>query len=749
VVVEKRRFWSGRRRWILIGLLLTVIVFAIQVMWMTNPDQMRLITRLDNLFYDARFALFPPQRQPLVPIAIVDLDEFSIQREGRWPWDRKKIARMVANLQTDGVALIGLDMIFSEPSRNPVKQVLKQTSLPADLRERLVQQEPAFDSDQAFARVIGRNTVLGYFFQNDNTSAGQLPFPFYQLSGQEQLSNSLLSMSNYTGNIPILADNAMGQGFVVAVPDMDGVVRRVPLVIRYQDGVYASLSLTLAQLALDAPWIKLNLANSGPGYVATGINIGNRVTVPVDADGSMLVPFRGYARSFPTISATRVIEGDLSPKARETLKGAIVLVGTSALGLSDLRTIPLQTAYPGVEVHANVLDAILQAALGKNTFYRQPDWSSAASLLLLLLIGVLLAWLLPGRSPLAMLALALLICLVLVVGLNVWLWQVKHFALPMALPWVMWWLLTGFNLAVGFIETSRNKREVENLFGEYVPPDYVKLMLSESAKASMEGEQRNMTVLFADVCGFTTLSEALTTSELKHLLNRYLTEVTGIIFAHKGTIDKYVGDMVMAFWNAPLNDDHHARNGVLAALSMQQKVALLRDEFVREGLPALAVGIGLNSGPMNVGDMGSSYRRAYTVLGDAVNLGSRLEGLTRFYGVDILVSEATRDQCEGVLFRPIDRIRVKGKHEPVEVFEPLCLESEVEGTLVEQVRRFVVALEAYRLQRFSEAREIFVELLAEDDTRETLYRCYLERIAGFEVAPPAADWQAVYTHTSK
>lgn len=751
----KKSIRLGSKRWILSGLTLVALLLSVELMWLANPGQLKIVTRFNNLLYDARFTVLTPQREAQVPIVIVDLDEASIQQEGRWPWDRKKVAHLITELQASQVGLIGLDIVFSEPSRNALQQVLQQAQLSAATKADLENLKDNFDSDLALAKALGANTVPGYFFQNGTSSAGQLPFPFYQLSAEQQTNNRLLRMNSYTGSLPVIANRAVGQGFVVAVPDLDGVVRRVPLVIRHENEVYASLSLTLAQLALGAPWLKMNLVNNGNEWVATGINIGNSVTVPLSADGTLLVPFKGYARSFPTISATRVLQGKLTAEEQQLLQGAIVLVGTSALGLADLRTIPLQTSYPGVEVHANVLDAILQASLGAATFYQYPDWAPAASLLLLLVIGVLLAFLLPGRSPQVMLAMALLSGLG-VVGLNAWFWQQMHLALPLFMQLLLVLLLSSFNLAVGFFETNRNKREIQNLFGAYVPPAHVEQILANPEAATMEGEQRNMTVLFADVIGFTALSEALTTAELKQLLNRYLTTVTHIIFEYQGTIDKYVGDMVMAFWNAPLHDANHAQNGVLTALAMQEKVNELKAEFIKDGLPPIAVGIGLNTGLMNVGDMGSSYRRAYTVLGDAVNLGSRLEGLTRFYGAEILVSDETRKHCPDVLFRRLDRIQVKGKNEPVDVFEPLCRKSQASEKLQTHIACFEEALNAYQAQNFAQAKALLEKLIVEDEllenkrqSRALLYQRYLERIAEFEITPPPLGWAAVFVHTSK
>jgi len=343
-----------------------------------------------------------------------------------------------------------------------------------------------------------------------------------------------------------------------------------------------------------------------------------------------------------------------------------------------------------------------------------------------------------------------------VVGLNAWFWQQMHLALPLFMQLLLVLLLSSFNLAVGFFETNRNKREIQNLFGAYVPPAYVEQMIANPEAATMEGEQKHMTVLFADILGFTSLSEALTTAELKQLLNRYLTDITQIVFEHHGTIDKYVGDMVMAFWNAPLDDPNHAQNGVLTALAMQEKVNELKAEFIKDGLPPIAVGIGLNTGLMNVGDMGSSYRRAYTVLGDAVNLGSRLEGLTRYYGVEVLVSEETRALCHDILFRPLDRIQVKGKNEPVEVFEPLCRKSQASEKLQTHIACFEEALNAYQAQNFAQAKALLEKLIVEDkllenkrQSRALLYQRYLERIAEFEITPPPADWNAVFVHISK
>ncbi|MBP6020051.1 MAG: adenylate/guanylate cyclase domain-containing protein [Burkholderiaceae bacterium] len=743
VVNALRRYWPG---WL--GLLLVAALLATHLLASHNPAHSGALNRLDALLYDWRFQLLPPQRPARLPIVIVDLDEATQRREGRWPWDRAKVADLVLALQQHGAGLIGFDVVFSEPGVNPAQVLLAAPDLHSNTRQALRQLLPDFDGDSTLAATLGSNVLLGYFFHADGGKVGALPFPFLELPEQDIARSALISLPDYTSNLHLLTENALSSGFVVAVPDADGIVRRMPLAMRYNNGVYASLTLEMARVALGAPWIRLAQAENGGQVVATSLQIGKHVQVPVDGRAQMLVPYRGRAGSYPSISATGILRGDAPAEQLQALDGALVLVGTSALGLSDLRTVPLQTGYPGVEVHANVLDTILQAALGENTFYQQPDWEPGATLLMLVLSGVLLALLLPGRSPVLMLLMSGG-WLVLIVGANLMLWRYAHFALPLSMQVLMVLALTGFNIAAGYLKTNRQKRAIQTLFGEYVPAAYVERMVAHPDLVSLEGEQREMTVLFADVLNFTAMSEALSATELKDLLNRYLTAVTQVIFEHSGTIDKYVGDMVMAFWNAPLDDASHANHAVGAALQMQQRMTSLRAAFQQDGLPVFDIGIGLNTGLMNVGDMGSSYRRAYTVMGDAVNLGARLEGVTRFYGSGILVSDATRQQASEFLYCPVDRIRVKGKREAIDIYEPLCRQDQAPPELIQHMHVFQQALEHYRERRWVDARELLTQLLQQDEARRALYALYLQRMASTDPASLPLYWDAVYDHENK
>lgn len=287
------------------------------------------------------------------------------------------------------------------------------------------------------------------------------------------------------------------------------------------------------------------------------------------------------------------------------------------------------------------------------------------------------------------------------------------------------------------------------MFGQYVPAAHVERMLANPDAVSLEGESREMTVLFSDVRNFTSLSEGLSAQDLKQLLNRYFTPITQIIFDHNGTIDKYVGDMVMAFWNAPLDDPQHASNAIAAALAMQQKVEELKVEFAASGLPEINIGIGINTGLMNVGDMGSEFRRAYTVLGDAVNLGARLEGITKFYGVKVLVGEATRERAQEYLFRCVDRLTVKGKLEPILVYEPVGLVAEASESRKARVQKYNDAIGYYFARQWDMADALLRELAAQDPERR-LYRVFIERIDALRAQPElGTSWSGVYEHTSK
>ncbi|MCS6948504.1 MAG: CHASE2 domain-containing protein, partial [Steroidobacteraceae bacterium] len=407
----------------------------------------------------------------------------------------------------------------------------------------------------------------------------------------------------------------------------------------------------------------------------------------------------------------------------------------SAPGLLDLRPTPVAQQYIGVEAHANAIAGLLHGGV-RAIPPRARAFEIAGLILLAGLMGIVVPRL--GPRP-ALFAIAAAVAAV--IAINIALWTRLLWVLPLATSLMYLgaasFLLLNFNY---FVEVRR-KRGVQRLMSQYVPPALVEQLDPDDVRVSLEGESREMSVLFSDVRGFTSLSEGLSPRELTQLMNAYLTPITAVIGAHRGTIDKYIGDAVMAFWGAPLADEQHATHAVLAALGMQRKVAELGSEFAARGWPALQIGIGVSTGVMNVGNMGSDFRVAYTVLGDAVNLGSRLEGLTKQYGVGILISQTTYEQLQGVVCREIDRVRVKGRAQPVAIYEPLVPEQERTPQLAEQLSRWSEFLRLYRCGDVAGASDCLAALEAAGN--EELYGVYRDRLTQFRVTPPPPDWDGV------
>ncbi|TIC82322.1 CHASE2 domain-containing protein [Crenobacter intestini] len=693
------------------------------------------LARLEGWLHDSRLALTAPGGvDPRV--VIVDIDEASLARLGQWPWPRQTVAALVDTLAGHyRVSAIGFDAVFAEPEHRASNDWLPTLGarFPALLPE-LRQLAAGDDHDRRLADSVRRApVVLGYYFDTSDGAArhgGQLPEPVFE----QALANGVapVAAGGFGANLPQLQQAAGHAGHFNALADADGVNRRLPALLAYRGQLYDSLSLAmLRRLAGDMPL----LPEFDAGGRMDAVSIGDW-RLPLGADGSLLIPYRGARGSFPYISAERVLAREVTPAE---LAGRIVLVGASAPGLMDLRATPLSAVYPGVEIHANVIAAALDKRL-----YRQPD-NAPAEALLLLVLGGTLALLLPLLSPLKA-ALASTLLAALLVGTNLAAWQYRQLALPLAAPLTLIVLLYLLNASWGYFSEARKRRELSGAFGSYVPPALVAKMADAPQRflAQMQGEHRVMSVLFSDVRDFTRISEGLPATELSALMNRYLSAQTAHVQAASGTVDKYIGDAIMAFWGAPLADAEHARHAVGAALAMAGGMAALNDAFAARGWPPLAIGVGINSGGMNVGNMGSDFRRAYTVMGDAVNLAARLEGLTKVYGVPILCGPDTRAACPDMIWREVDRMRVKGKREAVSAWQPLPEGSQAAAGLTE----WQAALEAYRARDFAGAQQR-LQALAAAAPDDGLYPYYLARCAHYLHHPPAADWDGVHEHSEK
>lgn len=771
---------KGRRLPVALGLLLTLLISSLQVL---PPQGLgSLIERLDNLIYDQRFTLMPkPLVNPEHKIVVVDIDERSLQAEGQWPWDRFKLGQLVQKLEAYGVLVTGFDITFPEPQRNTVRDIFARSDalrLEGDFVERLRVLEQELDADTYFAQAIASpqmDVVLAVSFNPvQAVEYGALPPAIVGIDGEIADRVSLQEMAGYTANIGVLQEAAAGAGIMNQLPDVDGIIRRVPLVVRYRDELYPTLALEMARLYYFEDHFELVTYPVGGMYQVEGIRIGSNAgqyELATDARAQVLVPYVGASflsgrGQYEYVSATDVLNERVDPAL---LENALVLVGTTATGMFDLRSTPLEAVYPGVEVHANILNGILNSFLVQEVaagsdgdlqnamsampaqstvpFPYKPVWEEGAILVILLISGFVLSVVLPLLGP-ALLAVAAVALIGVAVWSNFTMWSVYRMDLSLTLILLLIVALVVINTAYGFLSERLTRKTIKGMFDQYVPPAHIDAMLQNPEAYSFSGESREMTVLFADIRDFTSVSEALTATELKQLLNEFFTPVTGIIFEHNGTVDKYVGDMIMAFWGAPLEDVNHRANAVSAALRILEEVERLRVEFPRKGFPAINIGIGINTGMMNVGDMGSVYRRAYTVLGDAVNLGSRLEGLTKFYGVKLLIGEETHHTLEGVVCRLIDKVKVKGKDHAVRAYEPLCSTAQASAQLLAEVARYHEALDSYFAQRWDDAQLRFDALHA-SAPHVLLYEIYLERIASLRTQDLPADWDGSFQHMSK
>ena len=732
-----------KRHWVRV--LISLLILSIFLAHGSRLHKWDLVDRFDRIAYDVRLRLTMPET-PDDRIVIVAIDEKSLAARGRWPWPRDNMARLVEQLVDHyGVALVAFDIVFAEPEETSALALIDELQTDPGvndplLLERYEQLRTRFDHDAAFVESLdGRNVILGMFFTGKSESggprvAGASPTPLFPRGSFTGRSVATPNAAGYAANLATLQAKAFATGHLMALPDIDGLVRRVPMLFEYDGDYYESLSMAVARNVLAVKAVRPGFADAKLEWLELGDHY-----IPVDAGASALIPFLGPKGSFPYVSATDVISGEAPP---EVLEGRIALVGATAAGLLDLRATPVQADYPGVEVHANMIVGILDETIKHN-----PTHTRGAEFLLVLASGLLMALLLPVLSPVWAGTMTLLL-LGSVVSVNMLAWQGGNFVFPLAASVLTVLALFLFNMWYAYFFETRRKRKLAGLFGEYIPPELVKEMSRNPDSYSLESQNRELTVLFSDVRDFTSISEGLGAGELSELMNAYLGAMTRVIYDHRGTVDKYIGDAIMAFWGAPIRDRDHARNAVYGALAMASRVQVLSKEFRQRGWPALHVGMGINTADMNVGNMGSRFRHAYTVLGDGVNLASRLEGLTKSYGVAIIVSRATRDAVPTLAYRELDRVRVKGRDEPVSIYEPLGLLDEVDKGTRDELELYREALKLYRAGNWELAELQFLNL-GKRSPKRLLYKLYVERIMHFRNNPPPADWDGVYTHLEK
>ena len=737
---------------IAIGMAIVAVFLAHAIHLLRIP----LFDNLEAIVYDTRLRLTMP-RTVDPRVVILDIDEKSLQEkekggEGRWPWPRDRLALLLDKLfDKYGIAVVGFDVVFAERDESSGIRVLEQLGQRelkgvSQFQSVLDQVRPRLEYDDIFARKMkGRAVVLGHVFLSDDPAnasrKGMLPPPVLPAGTFGERRVGVTSWTGYTANLERLQRAASSAGHINPLPDQDGITRRVPMLVEYGKAYYEPLSLAMVRAIHGQSPVVPVVSDSGSAdysgleWVKTG-----PFQIPVDDQAAALVPYRGSKGSYRYYSLVDVLNERVPV---EELRGKIVLVGTTAPGLLDLRATPVDPVFPGVEIHANLIGGILDGNIKQ-----RPPYVVGAEFVLLLLFGVGLTLLLPLLTPFKSMLVTALV-LVSVVGTNLIVFHSAHLVLPLASGLLLILVLFTFNMAYGFLVEARGTRLITGLFGQYVPPELVEEMARNPEQFSMAPRAEDLSVLFSDVRGFTTISESLSPEDLSVYINDYLTTMSLVIReGHRGTLDKYIGDAVMAFWGAPMADHDHAQNAVLAALDMMKQSAVLNRKFSEKDWPPFAIGIGVNSGTMRVGDMGSQIRKASTVMGDAVNLGSRLEGITKQYGVDILIGQATKERITGIVLREIDLVQVKGKDEPVAIYEPLGLESEVEQTRLDEIKLWNQALRFYRAQEWDKA-ELQLINLKKTATHAKLYDVFLERIAAYRAEPPDAAWAGVHKFDTK
>jgi adenylate cyclase len=728
-----------------------IIITLVLMLHTTGWIHSSSLQRMENILYDLRLRVTTVNTVD-PRIVIIDVDEESLAKEGRWPWSRNKLGFLVDILfDYYGVKVLGFDAVFAERDTSSGMDELEKLATDSlktnsAFTQAISRLRPQLSYDDLFAKSLqNRAVVLGYFtshIKEKYSMIGLLPKPVSQTKGLA-FGELLFTAKSCIANLPIFQESARSGGFFNnPYIDEDGIYRKLPLVINFDNQIYEALSLAVFRTLLGLPEVNF-ITKGGYGSGQSDVRLEalaiEGFTIPVDETGSILVPFRGRKGSFKYFSATDVLNGVVD---KNSLTDKIVIVGTTSAGLLDSRATPVQNIYPGVEIHANIISALLDQRIKS-----RPGYIVSAEIIELFIICLIGVFVFPRLSAFSLLYFFLLLVLVGFLT-NFYLWRVLNIDSILAIPLVLLFSLCGVQLFFGYFLESRKKKQLGKIFGQYIPSELVEQMSHSDEEFSLQGESRELTVFFSDVRGFTSISESMPPTELCELVNAIFTPVTRLIHESNGTIDKYIGDSIMAFWGAPLRNPEHARGAVKAALLIQKTLFELQKDFKARGWPEISLGIGINSGQMSVGNMGSEFRIAYTVMGDAVNLGSRLEGLTRQYGVKIIVSEATMQAAPEFLYKELDIVRVKGKQKAITIYEPLGITGDISIEQLASTQLLKQGLTVYRRQQWLEAREIF-QKLGTQYPDELLYQLYLERIAYFQINAPEIDWDGVFTYTNK
>ncbi len=690
-------------------------------------------------------------------VVLAVIDEESIDKEGKWIWPRSKMANLVKKISGAGASVISFDIGFLEPDEKSVVKTIEDieknlTILDAKNRTYLADLKRSSDNDQLLADAIAESeakVVLGYFFQMEKLHLGDLDealskvqkknirssrYDQVKFHSEKALEAPLIEAQVANANITAISQATPYSGFFNMFPDKDGVVRWIPAIIGYADEMYAPLSLmTLSAFKDSQPLVVV------AEYGVEKIQFDD-ITIPTDELGRIMINYRGDAQSFKHIPVTDILSGKVT---ENELKGKVVIVGATAIGIYDMRVTPFTSVFPGVEIHANIVDSVLRGA-----FLYHPTWAAVFDILAIVLAGLLLGMVLPRTGVFS----GIITVSVLFFGYIFfcqYLFSSQGWILNMVYP-----LLVILAVYIGitvykYLSESRQKRFIRSAFSTYLAPTVVQQLIDAPENLELGGEEREITAFFSDVQGFTSISEKLAPHELVELLNEFLTEMTNIILKHEGTVDKFEGDAIIAFYGAPNALENQAETACLTCVDMQHRLVVLREKWHREGKPELKMRIGLSTGPAVVGNMGSRNRMDYTMMGDTVNTAARLEGVNKIYGIYTLVCETTfKKASQRIWGREIDSINVVGKAEPVTVYQILGYAGDIDDTLLKMAGLYAEGLHLYRQQRWDSAIEKFdaaLNLSPDDGPSKTMK----DRCTRYKEEPPPPNWNGSYTMKTK
>ena len=685
-----------------------------------------ILRSFDDRMRDAYF-LYRGEMPNGGSVVIVDIDEASLRALGQWPWSRDKLSKIIENLTSAGVAVIGIDAVFAEEDRTSPSLIAKKLNLKENLQ----------DYDLQFANTLANSPViLGYGFdlvdEDGDKRAPKIPAILIEKNKKEDFAIKALGA---TLNIEPIQNAGYSSGFFNVIPDSSGMIRSVPLVISFDDVLYPSLALEIARVVSGEKKIFINYDELG----IENISIGQTV-IPTDVIGGITVNYRGGFKNFKYLSAKDIYDGEFNA---DEVEGKIVLIGTSAIGLYDLRTTPFDSAFAGVEVHANAIDNILSG-----DFIYKPSYADGVTVILVVFSSFLIVFSVTSMNFYGKILTFFAASFLYVWGSYYALFH-EGIILNILFPLAAISLAFVTTLAFDYFYSIKSERAIRAKFASKVSKSVMDDILKNTNGNELSIKNKEVTIFFSDIRGFTSISEKLGAKELIALLNRYMQPMSEIIIKNQGTIDKFIGDAVMAYWNAPLDTQNHADLAVKSALEQFEALKILNSQLEKENLPQISIGIGINTGEVIVGEMGCEIRSDYTVIGDAINLGSRLESLCKFYGSNLNISNFTKERLkEKYIFRFLDLVRVKGKNEPVEIWRVLGY-GEAQSELKKELEIYDKAIALYKKAKFLEALEIFKELEIKANKQDKkIYEIYIARCEQFIRTPPS-DFDGVFDHATK